>query len=422
MRKIFEAMVAAALLAAGGFAFSQEPAKATRDSGVYRVGEPVEFGLARPLTGSFAVLIDGNEVARQGQASAETPTAAVSLDRPGWVLLVQKSPEGKSSFAGAIVAPREIKPAVPPDDFDAFWDAQAAALGALPLNAVVEKIEVDPAVDYYRVRLDGPDGTHVRGQLARPKGPDKLPALITFQWAGVYPLQPDWAVARAKQGFIVYNLSAHDIDLGAPESTYKQLAETSLANYVAIGETNRETSYFRRMLLGGVRAADYLAGRDDWNGRTLAVSGSSQGGLLAIAAAALNPKVTHALVNVPAGCGTTARYADAWWPWPYWHGRAHAGKSDADRQAVLEASRYFDAANFAHRVRVPVLAGVALADTVSPAPGVMAMVNGLAGPIDLVVMPRANHTEGHDAFQRRYEIWLDAVQHGKPLPLKKETP
>lgn len=412
-RMLARAGALVALLAAAPHAFADLSARATREDGTYRVGETVTFESTTP--GRYVVLKDGNAPVAEGTVGTTPITAPV--DRPGWLLLEVTPDGGKPTYAGAIVAPREIAPAAPPpSDFDAWWDAQVDALAKVPVNARVEKVDVDPAVDYFRVTLDNVDGTHVYGQLARPKTPGKLPALLMLQWAGVYPLQKDWAVGRAKQGFIVFNISAHDFPIDLPEAKVKELADGPLNNYVAIGQASRETSYFRRMFLGCVRAADYLAARDDWNGKVLAVSGGSQGGLQAIAAAALNPKVTHALVNVPAGCATNVAYKNPWWPWPYWYGRAHAGKPDAERDAILETGRYFDATNFAHRVRVPTLVGVGLADTTSPASGVLTMVHELPGKVDLVVMPRGTHTENHQPYQQRYEIWLDAVQHGKPLP------
>lgn len=403
------------LVASVPHASADTAARATRDDATYRIGETVTFDVPSTTPGKYVVLKDGNTPIAEG-ATGATPITA-SLDTPGWLLLEVTPDGGKPTYAGAVVAPREIAPAAkPPADFDAWWDVQVATLAKLPMNASLEKVDVDPAVDYFRVTLDNVDGTHVYGQLARPKAPGKLPALLSLQWAGVYGLQRDWAIGRARQGFIVLNISAHDFPIDLPEPKVKELADGPLNNYVAIGQTSRETSYFRRMFLGCVRAADYLATRDDWDGRVLAASGGSQGGLQAIATAALSPKVTHVLAEVPAGCATNAAYKNPWWPWPYWYGRAHAGKADAERDAILETGRYFDATNFAHRVRVPTLVGVGLADTTSPASGVLTMAHELAGKVELFVMPRGTHTEHHEAWQKRYETWLDAIQHGKPLP------
>ena len=47
----------------------------------------------------------------------------------------------------------------------------------------------------------------------------------------------------------------------------------------------------------------------DWDGKTLIVTGASQGGLQSFATAALCPQVTEVLTMVPAGCDACAMLA-----------------------------------------------------------------------------------------------------------------
>src|SRR5207248_636630 len=83
-----------------------------------------------------------------------------------------------------------------------FWAGKVKDLEAIPANPQVEPVESGkPGVDYFKVRLDNINGTHVYGQLARPKKEGKYPALLVVQWAGVYGLNKDWVVHRADQGW-----------------------------------------------------------------------------------------------------------------------------------------------------------------------------------------------------------------------------
>ncbi|HEY0283131.1 MAG TPA: acetylxylan esterase, partial [Rhizomicrobium sp.] len=113
---------------------------------------------------------------------------------------------------GAAVAPTELQPSVPrPDDFDAFWAEKLAALGKIPVNPVLVPTPTTQAgVELYTVTLDSV-GSHVRGYLAKPNKTGKFPALIIYQWAGVYALQPDWATNRAAEGWLVFNVNSHDL-------------------------------------------------------------------------------------------------------------------------------------------------------------------------------------------------------------------
>jgi cephalosporin-C deacetylase len=75
-----------------------------------------------------------------------------------------------------------------------------------------------------------------------------------------------------------------------PRRLFALAAATTLKDYVSIGNDDRDKSYFLRMYLSCYRAADYLAHRPDWDGRTLVVTGTSQGGMQAIVTAGLHPK------------------------------------------------------------------------------------------------------------------------------------
>jgi cephalosporin-C deacetylase-like acetyl esterase len=79
------------------------------------------------------------------------------------------------------------------------------------------------------------------------------------------------------------------------------------SDYYAIGNTDRETSYFLNTYLRDSRAIDYIAGRPDWDGKTIVVMGTSMGGQQSLVTAGLNPKVTAVIVNEPAGADSHAK-------------------------------------------------------------------------------------------------------------------
>lgn len=79
-----------------------------------------------------------------------------------------------------------------------------------------------------------------------------------------------------------------------------------MKNYAMIGSIDCGKGHFLRMFLAASRVIDYLASRPDWDGRTLVTIGTSQGGLQAIVAAALNPKVSGLIALIPTGYDPTA--------------------------------------------------------------------------------------------------------------------
>ncbi len=421
-------LAAVALLPASA---QQIVATASKTSPIYAVGETVTWNIELKDAGGAAVpdirytikknaltvLKEGALPLVDGKAKLEA-----KLDEPGTLLveLKAKLPDKEiSTLAGAAIAPDKLKPSVPrPADFDAFWKAKLAELAAVPAAPSLQLVDSgQPSIEYYKITMSNIRGSHIQGQLAKPKGEGKHPALLIVQWAGVYPLDRNWITGRAQAGWIVLDINAHDLPIDEPASFYDQASKTTLANYPAIGNDDRETSYFLRMYLSCYRGAEYLATRPDWDGKTLVVTGGSQGGLQTIVTAALHPKVTAGIADVPAGCDLDGPEAGRAPGWPMWYW-ATQGK---DEKKVREAARYYDVVNFASRVRCPILIGLGLVDTTCPAPGVFTMANQLRGPKEVVVMPAAGHGGDHGAYWKRSEAWFAALVKGEPAPKEQST-
>lgn len=403
-------------------------------SGVLKIGQPVVWqiewkGAESPAEVRYTIERGGRTEIDHGMLKLLDGRAELkaSLDVPGTLLAIfsATSADGKKHVArgGAIVAPQEIESSAPrPADFDAFWEAKLKEIAAVPFNAQLEKAESGrDDVDYWKITLDGYRGTKIRGQLAKPaasklKTGEKLPALFIPQWAGVYPLEKGWVTDRASQGWLVLNILAHDLPIDEPAKFYDEQNAGPLKEYWAIGNDDRDTSYFLRMYLSCYQAAEYLTSRPDWNGRTLAVTGASQGGQQTLMTAAIHPRVTAALALVPAGCDMLGPNVGRAPGWPQWYDRTQ-GK---DTAKVHDASRYFDVVNFAPRIKCPVLVGFGLVDEVCPPEGIMAAANEITAPKEGVILPLSEHQDidgSQQAYYKRMnDAWLPALREGKPVP------
>ncbi len=344
-----------------------------------------------------------------------TATVQASLGQPG-TLLLSIAHDGTQSLGGAAVAWAAIEPSAPPPaDFDAFWASKIAELQQLPANPQLLPVESgNPKVSLWQITMDTIHGAKIHGYLARPVAEGRCPAMLAVQWAGVYALDRKWSVGPAANGWLVLNLSAHDLPLDQPKEFYEQQAAGPLKDYPAIGSEDRETMYFLRMYLSCYRAADYLSQRPDWNMATLLVQGGSQGGLQALVTAGLHPAVTAITANVPAGCDHTGALLNREPGWPHlinsWNHK--------DQQKVALAAPYFDVVNFARRIRCPVLVGMGLIDTTCPPAGVFAMFDQIRSPKRILTMPGAGHQGPHDAYYPVMNAWWEAAKAGKPLPLQ----
>jgi cephalosporin-C deacetylase-like acetyl esterase len=280
-----------------------------------------------------------------------------------------------TALAGAGIEPTAIKPSQPaPEDFGAFWAAQKQALAAVPVNARLTPVKSPrEGVETFDVQADSV-GAGVSAYLARPVGakPRSLPIILTVHGAGVSSSNLGGAAGWAKDGVLAMDMNAHGLPNGKPKEFYAELAAGGLKDYRVAGRTSRETIYFRGMYLRLVRALDVLTAQPEWDGRTVVVYGSSQGGAQAIAAAGLDERVTFFVAGVPAGNDHTGALAGRIAGWPKF---IPTGETPAPE--VVTAVRYYDGVNFAARAKAPGFFTVGFIDTTCPPTSVYAAYNAL---------------------------------------------
>jgi cephalosporin-C deacetylase-like acetyl esterase len=330
-------------------------------------------------------------------------------------LVNQATPWRPNFRCGAAIGWPAIKSTVPePTDFDAFWKKKLDELAAVPMNPVLEEVadSGSPDVQLWKITLDGIRGTKVYGYLARPRGNRPLPAQLQLQYWGLYPLKKSEVVGIAQKGWIAMNIMAHDLPCDRDTAFYK---DPGINTYVNTGAADPDKSYFLRMFLSCCRAVDYLAGRSDWNHLALLVHGGSQGGFQGIATAGLNPHVTALTVFVPGGCDLTGSLEGRPSGWPGW---VNSRAKGAERAAMIQTAGYYDAKNFAKRIKCPVLVGTGLCDTIARPETQLTMFNNLTAPKRLVLMPADDHTDPHTEYRGVQSAWWQAAAAGEPLPMK----
>jgi cephalosporin-C deacetylase len=403
-----------------------------RTNGVYQVGDTVHWTVtwqdSTPAPAAqYTLKRDGLTDVGHGSLTFSNNMASLEskFDAPGAMLVEvkwQSDSRGRRAVGGAVAAPDRITPAVAaPADFDVFWQTQLERLRQVPPNPKLEPVEVGkPGVRYWKITLDNINLTHIQGQIARPEKGYKLPALLIVQWAGVYPLHRDWVIGHAAAGWLAMDIEAHDIPIDQPDSFYKAQSAGPLKDYWRIGNDDRNASYFLRMYLSGVQALEYLMTRPDWDGKTLVVLGTSQGGQQTLMLAGLHPKnITAAMALVPAGCDMDAPAIGRASAYPNWY----TSTWDKDPQKVREAGKYFDVVNFARHIECPVLIGLGLRDETCPPATVLAAANVITAPKEIVILPTSGHQDENGSQRpyekRRYEVWLPALLQGKPAPVNK---
>lgn len=397
--------------------------------GIYDRGDTVGWTVHPPnVSGAnasqykYTIKQNNFKVIKSGELDLEEGPAKIDVvvNEPA-MLYVEVAPvhgatPRTTAVAGAAIAPTELQPVVPrPEDFDAFWQAKIAELKAVPENAVLTPDDSGRAgVDYGTIRMDHVGGGHIYGQYAQPAGKGECPALLILQWASPpYPLDKSWVVGHAANGWLVLNIEPHDVLPTEPQSYYDALPDT-LKHYEAIGRDDRHKCYFLKMYLADYRAVDYLASRPRWDRKTLVVLGTSMGGQQGLCVAGLHPRITHLIVNVPAGCDLNGGL----------HGR-QAGYPffPSDDPAAMETARYFDAVNFAPHIKATTLVAMGFVDQVCPPAGVWTAFNQIPAPKEAAPMLESPHNhlatpEEQAPFTNRSAEWLQTLVNGNQVVIK----
>lgn len=331
-------------------------------------------------TASQAIPAQDAATTAAAQAGSSGARRVTSTPAPAWI--GGNTGRNNGLYAvGAAVAPTQIPLSTPrPADFDEFWDAKLAEQARIPINPLLTPVTTNvPGVEASMFVLDAL-GSKAHGYVAKPASEGKFPALIQLQYAGVYALNLHADAERAASGWLVLNVDSHDKLPSDPAGNIPQ-------NYNAVGNTDREKSYFLDMYLRDSRVLDYLATRADWDGKTVVLTGGSMGGQQSIALAGLRPdKVTAVAICVPAGADTNGDLHGRKAGYPYW---------PSDDPDAMRTALYFDIVNFASRIKAPVMAGFGFIDTVSPPAGVWTMLNQIPGskePVPVIDSEHDNYT------------------------------
>jgi cephalosporin-C deacetylase-like acetyl esterase len=377
-------------------------------NGIYEVGETVGWTVTpgpTPPTYAYKWTIRRNNavVLKEGKLDLSTGKTTIEIvaDQPSMLYVAVEASEDLTPSAGAspgetprftggntgrntglyavgaAVAPKKIGLSTPrPDDFDAFWQSKLAAQAKIPVNAVLTTVETDvPGVELNVFQLDAL-GSKAHGYVARPARDGKFPAIIQLQYAGVYALNAGAVARRAAEGWLIINVDSHDKLPSDPSGSVPR-------GYQAVGNTDRETSYFLNMYLRDSRVLDYLLTRSDWDGTTIILMGGSMGGQQSLALAGLRPeRISAVLVCVPAGADSNGDLHGRKAGYPNW---------PSDNPDVMKTALYFDTVNFASRIKAPVMAGMGLIDTISPPAGVWTMLNQIPGPVEPLPMLESEH-------------------------------
>ena len=330
----------------------------------YKVGEKVNYTVEVRREGTLVknASIDyqmGPEMYQDVKKSVVLKDGTLKLTgtmkKPGFDRLdVTAHVDGKDyqGACGAAFDPEKLQPStVMPKDFKEFWQKSIADARNADLDPtkrlLPERCTKD--VNVYEVSFQNERwGSRTYGILCVPVREGKYPALLRVPGAGVRPYGGD--VYSAQQGVITLEIGIHGIPVTMDQTVYDNLHNGALNCYWEFNMDSREKHYYHHVIMGCIRALDYIEQYTPWNGKGLGVTGSSQGGFLTLVTAGLDKRITCYAPVHAALCDHTNSLKGEACGWPHYFYEGEKVRSEKVRSELIETSRYYDGVNFARLI------------------------------------------------------------------------
>lgn len=294
-----------------------------------------------------------------------------------------------------------IKPTVnDPKDFDTFWSNAINDMRSA--DCIVKKTILDEYttddVEVSKIQFQVPKSSvNIYGYLSIPKKRGKYPILMNFPGAGIRASAPFGLYTSSK--FISLAMEIHGIDPQADPNVYQDIYNAFIG-YRNYGVEDKNSYYFKHVILGCIKAADYVSGLTEFDGKNFVAYGGSQGGFLSAATAALHNKVSCLVCFHPAMSDLTGYLHNRAGGWPH----MLANKS-FNSPNIINTLSYFDTVNFAKRLKVPGFYSYGYNDNTCPPTTICAVINSIKAEKTLFITPTIGHTRIPE-MDRKAREWV----------------
>lgn len=387
----------------------------------YKVGETVNFVINVRKSGTLLDNVNVDieagpvmypDVKKSMTLKDGTAKWSGKMAKPGFYRVTATAHVGGKDYKGLCTAgfsPEKLRPyCQEPKDFDAFWKKALDAARNNDLNPtkrlLPERCTKD--MNVYEVSyVNNNWNSRMFGILSVPVKPGKYPALLRVPGAGVRSYSGDTYTAPGK--CIVLEIGVHGIPVTMEQNVYDDLHNGALDGYWNFNVAEPDKNYYKRVVTGAVRGVDFIASLPEWDGKTIGVTGASQGGFLSLAVAALDKRITFLGVVHDAMCDYEAELHNVGGGWPhtiYWD-----MKSGLDKNLInlkVEGGRYYDGVNFARRVTQPGWYSFGYNDEVVPPTSSYSTYNIVTAPKTLSVYQMT----GHYWYQEQWDEWQDFLR------------
>ncbi len=289
-----------------------------------------------------------------------------------------------------------------PADFDAYWDRALQEL-----DAVDPAPRLEPArgqrfrnAEAFDLWFTGLGGARLYAKYVRPRHPaGRCPAVLEFHGYNIWSGEWTDKLKYPLEGVAVAALDCRG-QSGKSEDVGGVRGPTQTGHIIRGLDDHPDKLLYRSIFLDTVQLARVVASFDEIDARRLSVTGGSQGGALAIACAALEPRIGRCVALYP----FLSDYQRVWdmdlAKDAYAEIKHFFRVYDTDasrRTEIFTRLGYIDVHHLAPRVKAEVVMALTLQDSICPPSTQFAVYNNLMSPKRKHVYPDFGH-EGIPGF------------------------
>ncbi len=304
---------------------------------------------------------------------------------------------------------REYRPALTePNDFDDFWSQTISESRAAANGVQLDRVDTPlRTVDVFDMRFPGFGGESIAAWLVVPADTNvPLPTVVEYSPYNGGRGLPWQHLGWASSGFahIVMDVRGQGSGWLAEGATPDPHGSgPSVSGFLTRGIDSPENFVYRRIFTDAVRCIDAARTLDVVDAEAVSLTGLSQGGGTALAAAALSDGLVAVMPDVPFLCNLPNVIGQVESN-PYQEVVRYLSVRRNDVERVFHTLSFFDGVFMARRSTAPALFSVGLMDDICPPSSVFAAFNNYGSPAKDIEVYQFNGHEGGGSYQWQRQV------------------
>jgi cephalosporin-C deacetylase len=286
------------------------------------------------------------------------------------------------------------------NDHKSFWEETLKPKGERQLN--IKLVGTDDnfkGLTSWRLTFKAVDGVVVSGWVLKPAHGDGHPGVVVYHGYGGRGARPLEMLPLASQGVAVLSIDCRG-QLGDTAESL-QASAGQVPGWLTRGIEDPRGYYYRYVYADAVRAVEALAALDGVDAARIAVTGASQGGGMALAAAALSRVPRFVWSDVPFLCDFQ-RAVQLVESLPYSEISAYLRSRPGMAKTVFGTLAYFDVLNLAQWISCRSVVTVSLWDDICPPSTVFGVFHQIGNPNkELHIQQYHRHELGYEIEEAR---------------------